>query len=165
MKHWYAIYTTGRWEKKVHIRLQEAGIESYCPLNMVLRKWSDRVKRVEEPLFKSYVFVRVSKDEHRKVLDTPGVVRFVYWLGKPAIIRDKEIENIRKFLGEYDDVEVVPINDEIVKGSHVLVSSGLLMDKEAIALKVHKKTVEVLITSIGFKLVATIEKKRLIKVK
>jgi transcription antitermination factor NusG len=164
MKHWYAIYTTGRWEKKVYNRLQEAGVESYCPLNMVLRKWSDRVKKVEEPLFKSYVFVRISKDEFRKVLDIPGVVRFVYWLGKPAIIRDKEIEHIRKFLGEYDDVQVVPIDPEIVKGSHLLITSGLMIDKEAVALKVHKKTVEVLITSIGFKLVATIDKKRLVKV-
>ena len=164
MKHWYAIYTTGRWEKKVHNRLLEAGVESYCPLNMVMRKWSDRVKRVEEPLFKSYVFVRISKDEHHKVLDTPGVVRFVYWLGKPAVIRDKEIENIRKFLGEYDDVQVVPISNQIVPGSQLLITSGILMDKEAVALKVHKKTVEVLISSIGFKLVATIEKKRLIKV-
>ncbi len=57
-KHWYAIYTKPRWEKKVHHLLSEKGLEAYCPLNKVTRKWSDRMKTVEEPLFKSYVFVQ-----------------------------------------------------------------------------------------------------------
>ncbi len=164
MKHWYAIYTKGRWEKKVHGRLEEAGIESYCPLNTVVRKWSDREKKVEEPLFKSYVFVRISKDQFTKVLEVAGVVRVVYWLGKPAIIRDREIEHIRKFLGEYEEVEVVPIDPEIKPGTRLRVTSGLMMDKDGVALKVYKNKVEVLLTSIGFKLRAVIEKKRLQKV-
>jgi transcription antitermination factor NusG len=62
-KHWYAIYTNPRWEKKVDKLLTEAGIESYCPLNTVMRKWSDRMKKVEEPLFKSYVFVQRLRGE------------------------------------------------------------------------------------------------------
>ena len=88
---WYAIYTRPRWEKKVNSLLLEKGIESYCPLNKVRRKWSDRIKVVEEPLFKSYVFVKIG-DEHRtEVRMTTGVVNFVYWNGKPAVIREKEI--------------------------------------------------------------------------
>jgi transcription antitermination factor NusG len=164
MKHWYVLYTRGRWEKKVYSQLADAGVESYCPLNIVERRWSDRVKKVEEPIFKSYVFVKLSKEEHRKVLETPGVVKFVYWLGKPAIVREKEIEQIRKFLDEYDEVAVVPVDGSIVPGARLLITSGIFMDKEAIALKVFKKTVEVLIISIGCKLVATLESKRLMKV-
>ena len=57
-KKWLAVYTRPRWEKKVDQLLKEQGTESYCPLNKVKRKWSDRVKTVEEPLFKSYVFVK-----------------------------------------------------------------------------------------------------------
>jgi transcription antitermination factor NusG len=60
-KKWFAIYTRPRWEKKVHKLLEEKGIECYCPLNKVHRKWSDRIKIVEEPLFKSYVFVKLTE--------------------------------------------------------------------------------------------------------
>ncbi len=77
-KKWLAIYTKPRWEKKVYGMLQEKGVESYCPLNKVQRKWSDRIKIVEEPLFKSYVFVRVCEDEKTPVRMLGGVVNFVY---------------------------------------------------------------------------------------
>jgi transcription antitermination factor NusG len=162
--HWYAIYTKGRWEKKVHKMLTEAGIESYCPLNKVLRRWSDRVKKVEEPLFKSYLFVHITSKQMQEVRETYGVVNFVYWLGKPAIIRDIEIAEIKRFMGEYESVEVLPLDENISAGQRLRVKSGIMMDHEATALRVHNKTVEVLIESIGFKLVATIEKKRLERV-
>ena len=94
---WYAVYTRPRWEKKVNNLLLNKGVESYCPLNKVRRKWSDRIKVVEEPLFKSYVFVKIA-DEHRtEVRMTDGVINFVYWDGKPAIIKEKDIQTIRRF--------------------------------------------------------------------
>lgn len=163
-KHWYVLYTNGRWEKKVHIRLTDSGVESYCPLNKVMRKWSDRMKKVEEPLFKSYVFVHITESEKQTVLTTPGVVNFVYWLGKPAIVRDKEIEDIKLFMDEYENVEVHKLDAPIEPGAKLRVVSGLMMNYEATALKVHNKTVEVLIESIGFKLVATIEKQKLARI-
>src|SRR5580698_5536039 len=108
-KKWYVIYTKPRWEKKVYSRLREKGLESYCPLNKVRKKWSDRLKIVEEPLFKSYVFIHISEEDIPQVRMVNGVLNFVYWLGKPAIVRTTEIESIKKFLNEYDDVEVAPI--------------------------------------------------------
>src|SRR4030095_6000510 len=102
----FAVYTRPRWEKKVHRLLEEKGIESYCPLNKVHRKWSDRIKLIDEPLFKSYVFVKVNEEEKTPVRMTQGVVNFIYWLGKPAIIKEKEIVTIKKFLNEHHDVEV-----------------------------------------------------------
>ncbi len=74
---WFAIYTRPRWEKKVHILLMQKGIESYCPLNKVRRRWSDRIKLVEEPLFKSYVFVKTDEAGRTPVRMTDGVVNFV----------------------------------------------------------------------------------------
>jgi transcription antitermination factor NusG len=97
-KSWYAVYTKPRWEKKVYALLAAKGMEAYCPLNRVRKKWSDRVKWVEEPLFKSYVFVRVAEAGLAEVRLTNGVVNFVYWLGKPAMVRDKDIAIIRQFL-------------------------------------------------------------------
>jgi transcription antitermination factor NusG len=141
--------------------LLDAGIESYCPLNKVLRRWSDRVKKVEEPLFKSYVFVHIIPKQKQTVLEVEGVVNFVYWLGKPAIIRDNEIAEIKHFMGEHESVSVVPIARNIMPGQRLRVTSGILMHQEAVALRVYNKTVEVLIESIGLKLVATIEKQKL----
>ena len=108
-KNWYAVYTKPRWEKKVYSLLCERGFEAYCPLNKVRKKWSDRIKWVEEPLFKSYVFVHVPESEQTKVRMVSGVVNFVYWLGKPAVVLEKEIQIIRKFLDEYTDVRAEPL--------------------------------------------------------
>ena len=107
---WYAIYTRPRWEKKVHNLLTQKGIEAYCPLNKVRRKWSDRVKLIEEPLFKSYVFVRVTEENKSDVRLTNGVVNFLYWNGKPAIVKDREIEVSRKFLNEHENVALVKVD-------------------------------------------------------
>jgi transcription antitermination factor NusG len=159
IKKWFAIYTKPRWEKKVHARLQENGIESYCPLNKVHRKWSDRIKVVEEPLFKSYVFVRVCEDDKTQVRMENGVVNFVYWQGKPAVIKDKEILNIRKFLNEYEDVEVKSVNIE--PDAEVVVKQGVLMGKKGTVKRVLHKKVEILIESIGFTLTAYIEKSKI----
>jgi transcription antitermination factor NusG len=159
-KKWFAVYTRPRWEKKVHKLLAEKGIESYCPLNKVHRKWSDRIKIVDEPLFKSYVFVKVNEEEKTLVRMTQGVVNFIYWLGKPAIIKEKEIEIIKKFLNDHHNVEVRPI--DIKAGKKVMVQSGILMGKEGTVKKVLHKKVEVVIESIGFALSAYIDKSKVI---
>src|SRR5580658_7417057 len=101
-KKWYVIYTKPRWEKKVHARLTEKGLANYCPFNKVRKKWSDRVKTIEEPLFKSYIFVHIAEEEQLAVRMVKGVLNFVYWLGKPALVRNSEIEAIKKFLNEYE---------------------------------------------------------------
>ena len=158
-KKWYAVYTKPRWEKKVNHLLLEQGVESYCPLNKVHRKWSDRMKIVEEPLFKSYVFVKVSEEEKTPVRMVNGVVNFVYWLGKPAVIKDKEIETIKRFLDEFDNVEVKQI--PIEPGKKIIIQSGILMGKKGIIRQVMNKKVEVIIESIGFTLTAYIEKSKI----
>jgi len=157
--HWYAIYTKPRWEKKVHALLSEKEIESYCPLNKVRKKWSDRIKTVEEPLFKSYVFARVNGEEQTKVRLTAGVMNFVYWQGKPAIIPAREIETIRKFLNEYENVMTEPI--QLKEDGKVIIRQGLFMDHEAKILKIEGNRVKVIIESIGYALVASIDKKNL----
>ncbi len=155
-KNWHALYTKPRWEKKVYKLLVEAGFEAYCPLNRQKKKWSDRIKWVEEPLFKSYVFVRIWKEEQPKVRLVGGVVNFVYWLGQPAIVRNKEIETIQKFLNEYRDVQALPLNLSV--NSTITIKKGALMDKEAKITKVLKNKVQVIIESIGYSLVAVIDK-------
>jgi transcription antitermination factor NusG len=158
-KKWLAIYTRPRWEKKVNQLLAEKGLESYCPLNKVRRKWSDRIKLVEEPLFKSYVFVKVSDEDRTAVRMTPGAINFVYWEGKPAIIREKEIVAIKRFLDEYENVEVH--RNDLKVDQRVRITNGTLMDHEGKVLDVRHKTVKVAIDSLGYVLIAYIERSKL----
>lgn len=158
-RKWFAIYTKPRWEKKVFLLLKEKGVEVYCPINKVKRKWSDRIKIVEEPLFKSYVFVQVTEDEKSIVRMTNGVVNFVYWLGKPAIVKDKEIAAIKRFLDEFGEFEVTPLHD-LIPNSRVIINGGALMDKQGTIRRVLNNKVEVLLESIGYKLVAFVEKSK-----
>ena len=143
----------------MHALLTEKKLESYCPLNKVRKKWSDRMKTVEEPLFKSYVFARVNEEEQTKVRMTAGVMNFVYWQGRPAIIPAREIETVRKFLNEYENVVAEPL--ELKERSRVTINQGLFMDHEAQVLKIEGNRVKVVIESIGYSLIASIDKKNL----
>ncbi|OJU25775.1 MAG: antitermination protein NusG [Sphingobacteriales bacterium 41-5] len=158
-KKWYVVYSKPRWEKKLYAKLLEAGIEAYCPLNKVKKKWSDRMKTVEVPLFTSYVFVKILENQKSKVRETPGVVNFVYEEGKPAVIREKEIEKIQRFLEEYQNVEVVP--SEFHKGQIVKVNEGLFVDEEGKVIDTHNNKVRVVIKSLGYDLVAEFDKSKL----
>ena len=99
-KRWYAVYTKSRFEKRVADELRKKEVEYYLPLQKSLRQWSDRKKYVDEPLFKSYVFVRVSNQDYLEVLKTTGVVCYVT-IGREKIpIPDCQIEAVRTYLGE-----------------------------------------------------------------
>jgi transcription termination/antitermination protein NusG len=149
---WYAVYTRPRWEKKVAELLTKRQIENYCPLQKVERRWSDRKKMILEPLFKSYVFVRIIPKGQVEVMQTDGVVNFITFLNKPALIRDEEIEIIKQFLRDYENIEVertdLNVNDQ------VKIISGPLMEQKGSVLEVSQKTVKVLLPSLGFALVA-----------
>lgn len=148
-KKWYAIYTKPRWEKKIDSVLIRKGIESWCPLQKVERQWSDRKKIVEEPLFKSYVFVRIDDTERSKVLMTDGALNFVYYLGKPAVIKDEEVENIKLYLAE-KDARITIISDEgFSSGDLVKVNYGVFMDQEGTVVRGGKKKVYVQLQGLG----------------
>lgn len=155
-RKWFAVYTKPRWEKKVAELLKTANIENYCPLNRVQRQWSDRKKMILEPLFKSYVFVRIEENAQVSVRQTDGVLNFVTWLGKPAIIRDEEIDVIKRFLNEHSNVKVEPA--QVNLNDKVRILSGPLMMREGNVLEIKHKTVKILLPSLGFTLVAEIEK-------
>ena len=161
-KKWYAVYTKPRWEKKVHSLFTEKGLVSYCALNKVRKRWSDRIKLVEEPLFKSYVFVQVHEQQQLQVRTVSGVLNFVYWNGKPAVVKEQEIDTIRKFLNEYEDVEVKPTN--LRANQAVMVKRGLLMNNTGRIRRLMNNKVEVVIESLGYTLVASLEKSNIIPV-
>lgn len=117
------------------------------------------MKVIEEPLFKSYVFVKISDEERTQVRMTTGVVNFVYWNGKPAVIKEKEIAIIRRFLDEYENVEAEPMDIKI--NERVKITTGPLMDQEGKVLSVRHKTAQIAIDSLGYMLVAYIDRSKL----
>ena len=157
MKSWYALYTKPRWEKKVHEAMLKRGLESYCPMNKVRKKWSDRYKIVEEPLFKSYLFVHIVEDEKSIVRYIDGVVNYVYWLGKPAKINAEDINRIKRFLNEHSEVVVESKNDP-KPGDKVVINSGVFMEHQGTVINTNKNRVEINIESLGCKLVALVDK-------
>jgi len=154
------VYSKPRWEKKVHSLLDQQGFECYCPLNKVRKKWSDRYKVVHEPLFKSYLFVRITEAQKTPVRLTDGIVNFVYWLGKPAVVRNEDIEKIKRFLNEYSDVEV-EIVDFVESGTTVKINQGVFMNLKGKVIQDRKKSVTVEIQSLGCRLVANFSKSQI----
>jgi transcription antitermination factor NusG len=157
--NWYAVYTKPRWEKKVAGILEDKCIENYCPLNKVNRQWSDRKKVVLEPLFKSYVFVQVAEEKKWELMKINGIVNYVHWLGKPAVIRKEEIDTIKKFLNEFSDVEVLQQTMQV--NSKVRIKQGLLMNYQGILLEIKGSKAKVKIESMGLQLSANFDKKNL----
>lgn len=148
-KKWYALYTKPRWEKKIDSVLIRKGIESWCPLQKVERQWSDRKKIIEDPLFKSYVFVRIAHDERTKVLMTDGVLNFVHYLGKPAIIKDDEIDTIKKYLAEKDASIAILSEEGFRNEMKIKVNHGVFMGNKGTVIRGGKKKVYVKLESLG----------------
>ena len=121
---WYAIYTRPRSEKKVHNLLIENGYNAYLPLMTTVRQWSDRKKKVQLPLISSYVFVNTNESNLKNILPINGVVRVLKHLGKPAIIKDYEIENLRILLEDTDNINFIR-DTHFKKGDSVLVEKGV----------------------------------------
>ncbi|TXC81423.1 UpxY family transcription antiterminator [Luteibaculum oceani] len=150
-KQWMAVYVRSRNEKKVQLRLEMQGIEAYAPVQEVKRQWSDRVKKVKIPVIPSYVFVRTDERERQKILQDPAVMNFVFWLGKPAIIRDEEINRIKFILKEKDLDEEIKF-EQLQAGDNVEIKSGAFSGEIAEVLEDRKSEVTVILKSLGVKL-------------
>lgn len=122
---WYAVYTRVNQEKKIIRLLHEQKIENYLPLVKKLKQWCDRKKWIEEPLFRCYLFVKVSNKEFFKVLDTPGVVGYVCFGGQAQSIPDYQIENVKTFVTN-SNKEITITRSMIAEGMNAQVLYGPL---------------------------------------
>ena len=147
---WFAIYTSPRQEKKVAARLAKLDIDVYCPLVIQERQWSDRKKKVEVPLLPSYVFVNLASQNRELVFQVSGVVRYLYWLGQPAIIKDVEIELMQRWLQDkVTTFEVIGIQP----GSLYEIPSGPFIGQKGIVDKVTKNQIVLILEQLGMKII------------
>lgn len=120
---WYALYTRPRHEKKVYDQLTEKKIASYLPLKKEMRRWKDRRKLVEMPLFHGYVFINIELKNRLGALQTYGVVRMVEFGGEPARIPDWQIEQLKRVIANSESLQP----EEYLKvGDFVEVTDGPL---------------------------------------
>ncbi|MQP52081.1 UpxY family transcription antiterminator [Flavobacterium sp. LMO9] len=125
---WFALYTKPHNEIKVAEKLLSMGVEAYCPTIVVEKQWSDRKKKIQQPLLNSYVFVKLNDKERALVFAVPGVVRYLFWLGKPAIVKDSEILAIKEMLQEsYKAIAVTGVQP----GSTITLQEGAFKGQSA----------------------------------
>lgn len=157
MKEWYAAYTKPRSEKKAAERLAKDGWEVYCPIKTEIRQWKDRKKKVEVPFFPSYVFVSMENYEKQRVevLTDPALLNFVFWLQKPAVITDKEMQAVMAFFAKHgsQNIEV----ESIEVGTEMVLKEGLLTGYKGVVEKVSKNKVFLVIPSLGRRLVVNVD--------
>lgn len=154
---WYAVYVRPRSEKKAAKYLDDiAGysniyhIETYCPVVERVKQWSDRRKKIETPLFTSYLFVRIlNQNDYDKVLENPYVVKFVRFENSPCTIPDTQIEAIRRYVNDYNGIDEPPSHDDYRKGQTVRVISGPMKGLVGRLSEVDSKQLIVLIEGIG----------------
>ena len=152
---WYVLHTKPRNEKKVTRLLEQKGGRGYCPLRESRRQWSDRKNKVAEPVFKSYVFVYIDdyKEENVKVLMTAGAVRFLWWVGKPGVVREEEIQAIKDFLENYKNAEITV---DFKPGEIVEVMEGPFKENKGELIQVRGNIAVIHIKALGFSMKAQI---------
>ncbi len=152
---WYAVYTKPRCEKKVAEILTRKKIENYCPLNRVEKYWSGSKKFIEEPIFSNYIFVRGIEMQHTQLKKIHGVVNLVYWLGKPVVISEIEIETMRRFLNDHVNVTLEKTTIDLYNPESKMHEPRNEPDSRVISVK--SKKVYVNLSSLGYRIAAEIK--------
>jgi len=134
--NWYALSTRARHEKKVHAQLVQKGIISFLPLQTFHRRWSDRYKKVQEPLFSCYVFVKIALKDRLRALQTDGAVRLVSFNGVPATIPESQINAIKGILENHIPIERV---DYLIPGQRIEVIQGPLRGSTGILAEIKNR--------------------------
>ena len=143
---WNVIYTKSRSEKKVEERLKNIGIEAYCPVRTEVKFWSDRKKSILVPVLPSMVLVKIEKNKRNQVFDIPGVVRYMFWLKKHAVVRDSEVDSLKLLLKSNNIIEQNVASYNV--GDEIKISS--FEDQLGIIKKISKNQIWVVLKQLGY---------------
>mgnify|MGYP001042545279 FL=1 len=143
---WNVIYTKSRSEKKVEERLKNIGIEAYCPVRTEVKFWSDRKKSILVPVLPSMVLVKIEKNKRNQVFDIPGVVRYMFWLKKHAVVRDSEVDSLKLLLESNNIIEQNVASYNV--GDEIKISS--FEDQLGIIKKISNNQIWVVLKQLGY---------------
>ncbi len=154
-KNWYVVYTKPECEKKVSLFFTKKKIENFCPINCIKIQSFRRNKIVQEPLFKSYVFVKMEKNEIYLLKQADGVISLLYWMDKPAVIREDEIAAIKEFTNDHRCIELERTQVNMKDIARVVDGPTYSIEGKVFAIK--NKTVKVILPSLGYVMVTRME--------
>ena len=145
-KKWFVIYTKVQQELKTAEQLTAMGIVNYCPTVNLIKQYSDRKKKIKKPLLPSYVMVHIEESERNKVFSSSGVVRYLFYLGKPAVIPASEIELMQNHLnGVYKEVQT----SSLYLGAAYKIPQGPFSGLTGRVLEIDKSRVKLALDSLG----------------
>jgi transcription antitermination factor NusG len=148
-KKWFVLRTKPRQEKKAAAYLSDAGYDVYIPLRETIKIWSDRKKKVEEPIIPSYIFIHISERDRSSIFPAIGVTNYMYWLKKPVVIRDKEMEQMQTWFSNHAAEEIK--SRELTVGSNVRIESGVMQGKEGVIERIGSKFITLSIPKLGMR--------------
>ena len=144
---WYVLHTKPRTEKKVEEKLLSLGINAFCPTRTEIRYWSDRKKHIEVPVLPSMVLVNINDSEINKVFKCSSVIRYMFWLGKRAIVKQSEIDILKKYLnGDYNLINSQLSNIKV--GDNFRLSS--FNNERGIVNRISNNNIWIYLKSIGY---------------
>ena len=148
-KKWFVVYTRPQQELKVAEQLSAMGITNYCPTITLLKQYSDRKKKVNKPLLYSYVMVELEENQRNKVFSCSGIVRYLFYLGRPAVVPTFEIHLMQNHLnGVYNDIEVTTLS---VGDSHTI-TQGLFSGVSGKVVETNNTKVKLELASLGMRI-------------
>ncbi|MEP2278090.1 UpxY family transcription antiterminator [Maribacter sp.] len=152
---WFVLVVKTKREKQVAEILERHGFEIYCPVKKETRQWSDRKKTIEVPVFNNYIFVRLKESERDTVFISSYIKKYMYWLGRPAVVRDVEIEVIRDWMAN-DSIFNLK-SSQLQKGKLITIEKGAFKNKEATIQEVRKNELKLVLNGLGIVLLAKIK--------
>lgn len=151
---WFVLVVKAKREKQVAEILERHNFEIYCPVKKEVRQWSDRKKTIEVPVFDNYVFVRLKESERDSVFITSYIKKYMYWLGKPAVVRDVEIDVIKEWMANESICTVK--SSQLQKGKLITIEKGAFKNKKAIIQQVRRNELKLVLNGLGIVLSAKI---------
>lgn len=154
-RYWYVIQTRPRYEKKVDEQIKAKGIETFLPLILTIRKWSDRKKKITIPMFPGYLFVRANEEERQRAIqDTVGALRYIFYRNKAAVVSDRELENIQLSLRDPERFKIE--NTNVRKGDMVKITGGVFTGMEGVVTEIrgsYKLTINIIELSMSLNII------------
>ena len=146
MKKWFILYTRPNQEIKVAEQLKEINISCFCPTVTIFKQYSDRKKKLLKPVLPSYVFVFIEEEKRNDVFSVFGIVRYMFWLGKPATVGESEIELMREYLnGIYQSISIT----KFTRGQLYKISEGVFSGRIGKVIEAQKNKVKLELQSLG----------------
>ena len=145
-KKWFVIYTKVQQELKTAKQLTAMGITNYCPTVNIIKQYSDRRKKIKKPLISSYLMVHLEESDRNQVFSSPGVVRYLFFLGKPAMVPPYEIELMKNHLnGVYNEIQT----NSLRVGENYRIPQGPFSGLTGKVLETDKSRVKLVLESLG----------------